>query len=484
MTGVVGYLTEPASGAMLMATILTGAAIVAAAAVRHLLSPPRVVAAGESAEIGPETPAVASLLTNGFAVTPHAAIATLLDLAARGWVRIAAADDEVVVLPDGHGVHGDVLTAYEQQVLNHVHRLTAGTVSGVSGAGIEVAGLRLQRRWRRRFNRAVIADARRQGLCRPQWARWLLVIPVFALVIAGLLLWRSVRTGPETPVDESLVTRSVAAAIAVAIVVSAAWVLGLAASQVQRPTESGRRRAAFWMALRAWMEPRGFEGASSVAANNPSRALGYAASFGLAQRAAAEVPVLPEDDHTAWSNAAGRWHVVTIRYPFRPGFGRHPVLVLAVGAVLGVGIVLAQQQLLNIARRHTLAELIADNIPDQAELVHDIAVGIAAALMAPLLWAVWLVVAGAFDLVASVERRGLVVRARRPQRVVPYPWLLGPLARRDRYSLFVAVDEGRSDRITSALANERTAVPQGARARVRATPLLGYVRAAEPIGTQ
>jgi hypothetical protein len=102
----------------------------------------------------------------------------------------------------------------------------------------------------------------------------------------------------------------------------------------------------------------------------------------------------------------------------------------------------------------------------------------------PLLWAAWLIVAGAFDLFATIERRGLVVRARRPQRVVPYPWLLGPLARRDRYSLFVAVDDGRSDRVSAWLANERTAVPQGARARVRATPLLGYVRSAEPIGTR
>ena len=32
-------------------------------------------------------------------------------------------------------------------------------------------------------------------------------------------------------------------------------------------------------------------------------------------------------------------------------------------------------------------------------------------------------------------------------------------------------------------ANERSAAPQGSQARVRATPLLGYVRASEPIGT-
>jgi len=231
------------------------------------------------------------------------------------------------------------------------------------------------------------------------------------------------------------------------------------------------------------MEPRGFEHASSSAARNASRAVGYAAAFGLAQRACDEVPVLPEDDRTAWSNAAGRWHVVRVRYPFRPGYGRHPALILVVGAIAGSGIVLLQRLLLDISKGHTLAGFI-DDFADQADIIHDVAVGIAAALMVPLLWMMWLVIAGAFDLFATIERRGLVVRARRPQRVVPHRWLLGPLTRRDRYALFVAVDDGRSDRVGSWLANERTAVPQGARARVRATPILGYVRSSEPIGTQ
>ena len=77
----------------------------------------------------------------------------------------------------------------------------------------------------------------------------------------------------------------------------------------------------------------------------------------------------------------------------------------------------------------------------------------------------------------------MVVRARRPQRVVPFPRLLRPLARRDRFALFIAIDDGRSDRVSAWLSNERTAVPQGARARVLATPVLGYVRSSEPIGT-
>ena len=293
----------------------------------------------------------------------------------------------------------------------------------------------------------------------------MLVPPVVVLVLAAWMLWRSVRTGAETAVSESLAARGLAAVLAVAIVAVAWHVVTLAVFQGQRPTSTGLERATFWMSLRGVMEARGFEGASSVAANNASRALGYAAAFGLAERATAELPVIPEDDRTAWSNASGRWHVVRVRYPFRPGFGRHPAVALVAGLVVGTGIVLLQRTLLDIANGYTLAEFLDDNVPDQAGIIRDVALGCAAVLLAPLLWMVWLVVAGAFDLFATIERRGLVVRARRPQRVVPHPWLLGPLARRDRYSLFVAVDDGRSDRVSSWLANERTAVPQGVRAR-------------------
>jgi hypothetical protein len=486
-------LTEPDRGLLLAATLLTLGAAAYLAVGGRVLTPRRVTAPAESAAIGAETPAVANLLTSGFVITPNAAIATLLDLIARGWLRIAAVDDEVVVLVDRQGRHGDTLNQYEQQVLNHVHKLSAGMATGVSGAGIEVAGLRLPRRWWRRFTGAVTREARRAGLVRRRWNWLLLVPPAAALVLAGWLLWRSVRTGGDAALAESLLARSAAVVLAVGIWLVARRVARLAWSQAQRPTRTGRARAAEWMALRAWMAPRGFDDASSVAAANPSRALAYACAFGLAERAAEEVPIVPEDDRVAWSNASpvssrvttadSAWHVVRVRYPFRPGYGRPPIVVLLAGLVVGAGIVVLQRFLLDVSRGYRLAGLI-DDFPDQADLIHDIAVGLAAALLVPLAWMAWLVAAGAFDLFATVERGGLVVRARRPQRVVPYPRLLGPLARRDRYSLFVAVDDGRSERITAWLATERTAVPQGAHARVRATPALGYVRSSEPIGTR
>jgi hypothetical protein len=155
--------------------------------------------------------------------------------------------------------------------------------------------------------------------------------------------------------------------------------------------------------------------------------------------------------------------------------------VLVAGLTLGVGVILLQRLLLDIARGRTAADLL-EEIPDQASIARDAAVGLAAALIAPLLLAAWLTVAGAFDLCSTVERRGVVVRARRPQRVAPAAPLLRWLARRDRYALFIAVDDGRRDRISARLATERTAVPQGAVATIRATPLLGYVRSSAPVG--
>ncbi|MGH9272377.1 MAG: DUF2207 family protein [Ilumatobacteraceae bacterium] len=476
------FLTAPDAGSLLWSVALLVLTLLLLVQAEVVTRPPRLIASTTSAELGVESPAIASLITNGFVVTPPAAVATLLDLIARGWLRVEQAEHEVVLLTDRRGRAGDALTAYEQQVLNHVHRLTTGTLTGVSGAGVEIAGLRLSRRWWRRFTRAVVADARRQKLSKRRWGVLAIGPPLITIVLSGFMWWRAVRNGEPTAVVDSLRSRGIAVAVAIAILLVARRMLKRLRSRAQRPTELGLERAAHWLAVRAWMEPRGFEGASSIAANNASRALAYGAALGLADRATDELPVVPEDDRLAWSNATGEWHVVRVRYPFRPGYGRHPGLMLLVGLVVGAGLLLLQRFLLEVARGEALRSVFED-FPDQADIIETVALVLAAVAIAPLLWMAWLVVAGAFDIFSTIERQGLVVRARRPQRVVPFPRLLRPLARRDRFALFIAVDDGRSDRVGAWLSNERTAVPQGARARVRATPVLGYVRSSEPVGT-
>ncbi len=482
MITLLGFFTRPDIGSLWWSILLLAVTIGLLAYAGIATRPPRLAASAPSAELGSETPAVASLLTNGFVVTPPAAVATLLDLVARGWLRIELTDFEVVVLTDRRGREGDALKGYEQQVLNHLHKMTAGTLTGVSGAGVEIAGLRLSRRWWRRFTKSVVADARRQQLCTRRWNALALGPPIVTWVLSAWLWWRSVRTGEPTAVVDSLASRAVAAAVGVMILVVGLRLVKRVRSRAQRPTAHGLVRAEHWLCVRAWMEPRGFEGASAAAANSSSRALAYSAGLGLAERASDELPIVPEDDRLAWSNATGEWHVVRVRYPFRPGYGRHPALMLLAGVLVGAALIALQRFLLGVARGERLVGLLED-FPDQVDLIQDIALVLAAIVIVPLLWMAWLIVAGAFDLFSTVERQGVVVRARRPQRVVPFPRLLRPLARRDRFALFIAVDDGRSDRVSAWLSNERTAVPQGARARVKATPVLGYVRRSEPIGT-
>lgn len=482
MIGLLAFFTRPDGGSLWWSILLLAVTIALLVYASLATRPPRLAASAPSAELGAESPAVASLLTNGFVVTPAAAVATLLDLVARGWLRIEHIEHEVVLLTDRRGREGDSLKGYEQQVLNHIHKLTAGTLTGVSGAGVEIAGLRLPRRWWRRFTRSVVADARRQHLSKRRWHALAIGPPAILCTLSGLMWWRAMRTGDEVAVVDSLTARGFGFAVGLAILVVALRIIKRIRSHAQRPTAHGLVRAEHWMCVRAWMAPRGFEGTSAVAANSSSRALAYAAAMGLAERAADELPIVPEDDRLAWSNATGEWHVVRVRYPFRPGYGRHPALMLAVGLAAGAALIALQRVLLDIARGDRFLSVL-DDFPDQIDLIQDIALVLAAILVAPLLWMAWLVIAGAFDLFSTVERQGVVVRARRPQRVVPFPRLLRPFARRDRFALFIAVDDGRSDRLSAWLSNERTAVPQGARARVKATPVLGYVRKSEPIGT-
>ena len=198
-------------------------------------------------------------------------------------------------------------------------------------------------------------DARRQRLGKRRWGVLALGPPIITLVLVGAAV---VALGAQRRAPRPSPTRCRPGrwpcAVAIAILLVARRLLKRLRSRAQRPTQLGLVRAEHWMCVRAWMEPRGFEGASAGAANSTSRALAYAAALGLAERAADELPIVPEDDRLAWSNATGEWHVVRVRYPFRPGYGRHPALMLAVGLAVGAGLIALQQFLLRIARGDAL----------------------------------------------------------------------------------------------------------------------------------
>jgi hypothetical protein len=175
---------------------------------------------------------------------------------------------------------------------------------------------------------------------------------------------------------------------------------------------------------------------------------------------------------------------VQVRYPIRPGYGQHPLKVAAAGIIVFFAARWVQGFLGRVSDGESLQSLL-DRVPGQVELIEDIAAILAFACWIPIMWAVWAAIAGAVDSVATRERSGSVIRARRPAEVLPsvVARVFKPFAERDRFSTYLAVDDGRRRRVAAWLANERSAAPQGAQATVRATPLLGYVRSSEPVGT-
>lgn len=449
--------------------------------------PPRPIEIGEQRPapdpgLGLEPPAVVGLLTNGYEVPDAAVVATVLDLARRGWVRLAMTEDgEVVVFTRGRGRHGDALRPFEQQVLSH---LTARSFDGMTTAGALAAGTaRLTHRWWRRFRRDVVRAARERGLCRRRYTALRLAAPA-ALSAVGLLVLRNaaVSGDADRTVASSLLPRSVWWAAAVLLVLAAMGTLLRALAPAETPHELGERRAGQWLGYRARLAARIPEGASVVAPGDQQLALAYASVMGLSDDVIDQLLVVREDHRHAWSEAGGTPHVVSVRYPLRPGYGRNPYLVVLVGGLVA----LAGRWTQGFARRVRDGEalpVIVETFPDRADLVERIAGGLGVAMWVPIVWGLWVALAGLIDSVVSRQRIGAVVRARRPADVVPRIRVLQALAERDRFSVFVAVDDGRRRTVTAWRANERTAVPQGAYARVRATRLLGHVRSSEPVGT-
>jgi len=222
---------------------------------------------------------------------------------------------------------------------------------------------------------------------------------------------------------------------------------------------------------------------ASVLAPPPHQlALAHAVVMGVAEHVQDELPVVAEDPRQAWSEAGGVPHVVRVRYPMRPGYGLHPVKL----AVAGIVVLLVARWLMRFFHRvadgEALESLLA-RAPGQVDLLETVAEVLAKLCWIPILLSLWALVAGAIDAVATRERVGLVVRARRPIDVLPLANIVKPFAERDRFATYLAVDDGRRSTVTAWLASERTAAPQGAQARVRATPVLGYVRSSEPVGT-
>lgn len=417
-------------------------------------------------ELPAEPPWVAGLLADDFVVPRELAPAILLDLAARGVVRLEEVQPGRTICRLG-GRSDAPLSAAERQVLDEI---AERAIDGVVPADALTTGVdEMSRRWHRALQRHVVEDCQRRGLTRDRWSPKIVRGLAVALFLIAAPLWLATRT--ESELSGDAIPAAVAGALAVAVLVGGVLTcMRLQQSLAQLPTRAGIAAAA---------RVRGFEGrlgADDAFRDLPPAAvivrgpyLAYAAAFGLAPRAVDLLPFGTEDDHRAWSRFGGRWRRVRVRYPrlWPPGWGVHPVVttLVAVGAA-GLSL-LAIDFLLGLAddARPAGFSQHAWDWTGRALL------GLGAVAGGVLVGAVIVLVRAVPDCAQRRTVTGELVRRRRFEG-----WSSSGDQRRYRY--YVAVDDGSAERIVAWRVRESLwqNTIQGETVAADVTPRLGYVR--------
>jgi hypothetical protein len=425
-----------------------------------------------------ERPALVGFLARDFEVPTEAVAATLIDLAARGWLAIepAGGDQIVVRVPsrDGKGT----LVPYERRVLDHVRDIAVG---GVVPAGALTTGSEdVSARWWAGFSREVIGEARGRGLCQNRWPAGVKLLFVLGGLAAAAALYGAGKGHDLDEVHTTALWWTALGGVALLVLTAGA----IAKSTRQRDTEAGRADAARWLGLRRFLADHGdFQQAPATSVAIWDAYLGWAATFGLAPVAVESLPLGTEDDRRAWSSFGGTWRRVRIRYPrWRAGWGRHPAMAIAAG-LLWVGLAGAAIYGLGaLASSDRLDTYRFDRWIDLGAAVVAVVVGVIAA------YSFVAVVCGVADLFRTVEVDGVVLRRRTRARSSPRaPRLVRWLADREapddppRVRWFLAVDDGEGLVVDAWSVPVRTydRVRQGALVHATVTPLLRHVRAIE-----
>jgi hypothetical protein len=475
------FAAAPSSGGLSVAIILCIAAAASLWYLERHVAPARPGPASTAAELRRESPAVVNMLTNDATLTASGFRATVIDLAARGWLRLLppADDDDDLgrVRPTATAYEGDALLPHERLVLQHVMaRFTTDQAIPARFLAVDVRG-----GWWRRFNSLVADDAVQAGLLRRRWSVATLIGPTALVAIATLVLWGSRSGDAGIAVIDSIERRLWFFGALITLVWLGYRIVRHVIDQPLTHTDVGTAATRQWLAVRQELVEAGFAPMAASSLDVGDRSLAYAAAMCLAEGAAVELPLAREDHYRAWSSVGSHARLVRVKYPTRLGYGLHPVVAMASGVVAGfVGLRL--RRLFSDAARGDALESLYDRFPEQDWLIAHVSTGLAVLSFIPILTGVFLALAGAADVFSTIERTGVVLRARRPAEVAPLPRFVRRRIERDRYTLFVAIDDGTSGTVVAWRAGERNAIPQGANATVRASPVLGYVRRAVPVG--
>lgn len=315
-----------ASFLLLVAAFVALAVFVVVFAAMWLRSYPRLPDAGpETDELGPEPPAVVNLMANRWKVTRSAIPATLVDLAARRVVGIdlVGTDEYVVRVRDGKQTK-EKLSPYEQRVLDLVIERTRGVSCPVKALDLGEAGQ--AESWVKRFDKAVVQQAKDLGLAQPRWrgaqlrtVSLLLALPLFLFASAFALSHLAEGTGSASDQwDQS-------DWYGVALIVWVAGTVWLGAQRDLRDTTAGRKACAAWLGVRRhYRESHAFDNAPAASVVVWERHLAYGVALGAAHEAAADLPFVADDPGEAWSRSTGMWRQIRVNYPVRFGYGESP----------------------------------------------------------------------------------------------------------------------------------------------------------------
>lgn len=486
LIGMVGAAWEvfsaaPSVGLLVVAIILTVGAAAALWYFEREVAPGRPTPADAAGELRRESPAVVNVLANDATLTASGFRATVIDLAARGWLRLLPPpdddDDLGRVRPTATAYEGDALLPHERLVLQHVMaRFTTDQAIPARFLAVDISGA-----WWRRFRSLVADDARRAGLLRRRWSLATLGGPGAAVVVALVVLWASRSGDSEIAVVDSIERRLMFFAVLIGLIWLGYRVVRHVIDQPLTHTEAGVFATRQWLAVREELVEAGYGPMAASSLDVGDRSLAYGAAMCMAQGAAVEFPLAREDHHRAWSSVGGSPRLVRVKYPTRLGYGLHPVVAMVSGIIAGfVGLRL--RRLFSDAARGNAIDSLYERFPEQDWLISDVFTGLTVLTFIPILAGIFVAFAGAADVFSTVERTGVVLRARQPAEVAPLPRFVRRRIERDRYTLFVAIDDGTSDTVVAWRAGERNAIPQGANATVRASPVLGYVRRSVPVG--
>jgi predicted membrane protein DUF2207 len=270
-------------------------------------------------ELGTEPPAIANLLVHDFRVTRDAVPATLLDLAARRLVEIEEREPGSYVCRIRDSSDRS-LAAYEGRVLELLRKRASGGI--VPTQALTTGPEAESSRWWKDFQREVVADAQKRGLCRdiidgPAFRRLAIAAAAPATVLGllagsnpGFAYW----------------------------IGAGALLTVLKARHTQSDTPVGLAAASRWLGVREKLrEDEVFPTLPPITVALWERHLAYGAAFGVAPAAVRPIPMGAESDDRAWSSYTGRWRAVDIKYPhlWPPGWGLHPVGALVRAAVVG-----------------------------------------------------------------------------------------------------------------------------------------------------